>query len=428
MFLREDIHPPVCRTGVSVSTRRREMVTWYKGLDEEQKTLQALLQGQVFGLLGINSSQQMRTLMEHPKLKQAASDQIIRNLGIAYGIKGPARIKQKCEEFGVCANAVRDDLQKTLSYPGSSSLEMVNEIRAINEPVDLLLIAFDGKWSAKARWDAKVKLQFMSLAASVDRRQREIGIEDQFKRFVLWIRERVWDPELLADESDGAYLISTHDPDTWACIETKWVKEEEGVDLHLEPFQKKTHLNRRSVKTNAGRKIETYVTTRDKPSSVKVEKMLRKGAEDPATAVDDDTGLLAVFNNTDDVRSFITLLIDRGFKSNYPIAIEDIAYSLNGKDYKGRNGSSRHTKMMKFFVRLANEMRIEFIIHTPESYAESLYMRGVARGEYNINRLIDNGVPDLIFNEKYFPLFDSEEARIQNIRHERANIEESWKR
>lgn len=425
LYLREDIHPPVYQRGISSSRHRKEVYAWYQGLDPEQRILHALLQAQVFGLLGVTSNHELQAMIEHPELKQVASDRFLEQTGLIYGLKGSERIKQKCKEYGDCANAVRDNLQHTLSYEGSPNLEMTNEIRPINEPAELLLIALDGAWPAKARWDAKLKLQFMALGANIDRRERELGIENQFKRFVMWMHESIWSrPEFSAGDSKGSYLVSTHDPETWACIEAHWVAEKDGVDLKLEPFQKKTHLVRRSIKAKDGRIIETYITTREKTLPVKVEKMLRKGAEDPAIAVDDDTGLLAVFNNIDDAIKFITLLIEQGYKSNYPISIEDVSYTLNGKEYNGCNGSSHKTRMMKFFVRLANEMRIEFIIHTPETYAESLYMKGVSRYEYNINRLIDNGVPGLILDKKYFPLLDSEETRTKKINQVRRKIEE----
>lgn len=425
LYLREDIHPPVYQPGISPSKHRQEVYAWYRGLDAEQRILHALLQAQVFGLLGVQSNYEIQAMIEQPELRQVASGRLLKQVGMSYGINDPGEIMRRCKTYGDCANAVRDNLQHTLSYEGSPNLEMTNEIRPINEPADLLLITLDGRWSSRARWDAKVKLQLMALAANIDRREREIGIGNQFRRFVMWMHEGVWSrPEFFRSESQGAYLVSTHDPETWACLETHWVNEKEGVNLKLEPFQKKTHLIRRQIKAKDGRVIETYITTREKTLPVKVEKMVRKGAEDPAVAVDDDTGLLAVFNSTDDATKFIALLIDRGYQSNFPITIEDVSYTLNGKEYRGHNGSSSKTRMMKFFVRLANEMRIEFIIHTPETYAESLYMKGVSRYEYNINRLVDNGVSDLLLDKKYFPLLDAEEARAKKIRQARRKIEE----
>ncbi|MBI2314795.1 hypothetical protein HYU93_01930 [Candidatus Daviesbacteria bacterium] len=423
LYLREDVHPPVCRPGVAEKDIRIEAIEWYRNLDSEQRILHIMLRGQIFGLLGVDSYFQIQDIIEHPELRPAASKRFMEQLGLMNGIKDPVWMRHKCEEYAGYADATRDHLQAALSYPGSANLEMINEVRTANDPTDLLLLALDGRWTPKARWDAKVKLQLMGLVANIDNRQRKIGIEDQFQRFVNWMHERIWNPESLLGETHNAFLISTHDPQTWACIATRWVDEEEGVKTKLQPFQKKIHLPQRSFRTDRGRAIDIYVTIRDKPMPIKTEKMLRKRAEDPAIAVDDDTGLLAVVDDVRDARRFVSHLIRQGYQSNYPIIIEDISYTLNGGEYTGNHGSSPKLRMMKFFIKLANEMRVECIIHTPETYAESLYMKGVSHPEYRLNRLIDSGVPELIFPPKYFPHYDKEQARKQNVEQIRANIE-----
>lgn len=424
LYLREDVHQPLRQPGMSLSGCRRQTVAWYKSLDPEQTVLHTMLTGQIFGLLGVDSYAQIQSIIEDPELRQTASARLMRQLTKLYGIKDPETMREKCEDYGSDANAVRDHLQWVLSYEGSTNLEMVNEIRAYNDPTDLLLLTLNGRWSKKARWDAKVKIQLMDLAASIERRERDLKIGDQFKGFVNWMNEEVWNPEAPLGDSKGTYLVSTHDPKTWACISTRWVDEEEGAKLQLQPFQKKTNLLYRDFKTTSDKNIHAYVSTRDKKRDMKIIKMLRKDAEDPAIAVDDDTGLLVVVNDNKTAIAFIRHLIDRGYQSEYPIKIEDIINTLDGrKEYTGKKGSSPKLRMMKFFVRLANKMRIECIIHTPETYAESLYMRGVSHLEYEVSRLVEAGVPDTIFRNEYFPYFDTDEARKQAIARIRTTIE-----
>lgn len=427
LVLREDIHPPVKPLDQTDQEHRREFVSWHRGLNPEGETLYGILRGQVFGLFGITSSVQLTSIMASPDLRRQASDRVLSQLGSVYGINGGLeRIRQKFEDYGGCADTVVDFLQGYLSYEGSVKLEMANEVRAYNDPTDLLLLAFDGRWSQKARFEAKRKLLLMSLAASIDRRQREVGIENQFRRFVDWLHERVWNPQLLLGETRGAFMISTHDPQTWACLTAvQIVNEEEGISFKLQPLQKKTHLPRRSFKTETGKEVGAYVTVRDKPIETKILKMLRKGVEDPAIAVDDDTGLLVVVNNIRDARGLIGHLINQGYKSNYPIIIEDVSYTLDGGEYKGHHEGSPKIRMLKFFIRLANEMRVECIIHTPETYAEQLYMRAVSHEEYELNRLFEPevDVPRLLFPKKYFPNFDMEEARRQKLMQIRTTIE-----
>ena len=430
LYLREDVHQPLRKPGMSLSDCRKQTISWYKCLDPEQTILHTRLTGQIFGLLGVTSYHQIQSIIENPELRQTASNRLMRQLTKLYGIKDPETMREKCEAYGSDANAVRDHLQWVLSYQGSTSLEMVNEIRAYNDPTDLLLLSLNGKWSEKARWDAKVKLQFMGLAASIYKREGDLKLEDQFKDFVDWMNEEVRDPDLQFGESKGAYLISTHDPETWACTSTRWISEEEGSKLQPQPFQKKTHMLRRNFKTNMRNSIDAYVSIRDKSRPMKIVKMLRKKAEDPAIAVDDDTGLLVVVNNHRAAIKFISHLIDRGYQSERSIIIEDVSNTLDGGEYNGNLGSSPKLRMMKFFVRLANnanKMRVECIIHTPETYAESLYMRGVSHLEFEVNRLVDTGVPNTVFRKKYFPYFDTDEARKQAIARIRATIEGAWR-
>lgn len=425
LWLREDIHSPVRQPNQMVQDYKTVVSSWYRGLNPERQLLSQILSRQVFGLLGVSSTTEIQPLIDNPDLRKATSDRVIGQLGLVYGIRGSERIRQKFEDYGTYADSVIYFLQHYLSYEGSVNLEMVNEVHAYNNPTDLLLLALDGKWSPKARFEAKRKLLLMNLGASIDRREREVGIEDQFKRFVNWLHERVWDPDLLLGESRGVFLISNHAPETWACLASQVTDEETGVGLKLQPYQKKTHLLRRSFKTGTGKKEDAYVTIRDKTMVAKILKMLRKGAEDPAIAVDDDTGLLVVVNNNKGAREIINLLVERGYQSNYPIIIEDVSYTLDGGEYDNQNGGSRKIKMLKFFIRLANEMRVECIIHTPETYAEYLYMRGVSHEEYGLRRLFDAGVdvPRLLFPQRYFPHFDMDEAKRQKLQQIRANIE-----
>jgi len=153
--------------------------------------------------------------------------------------------------------------------------------------------------------------------------------------------------------------------------------------------------------------------------------MLRKGLEDPTIAVDDDTGLLVVVDNSRDARELIRHLTEQGYKSDYPIIIEDVSYTLEGGEYNNKNGGSHKIRMLKFFIRLANEMRVECIIHTTETYAEQLYMREVSHEEYELNRLFgpEVNVPRLLFPEKYFPRFDMERAREEKRKQLREKIE-----
>ena len=59
--------------------------------------------------------------------------------------------------------------------------------------------------------------------------------------------------------------------------------------------------------------------------------------------------------------------------------------------------------MLKFFARLGG-MRVEFIIHTNQSWVNYMYQRDVAHDEYEVKRIFDSGVAELLFpHDIYFP-------------------------
>ncbi|MEN8189911.1 MAG: hypothetical protein ABFS19_08695, partial [Thermodesulfobacteriota bacterium] len=88
------------------------------------------------------------------------------------------------------------------------------------------------------------------------------------------------------------------------------------------------------------------------------------------------------------------------------MVLEDICDSLTSslsvKDQKNI-GSSQSTRMLKFFARLGG-MRVEFIVHTIESYLDYIYQRDVAHDEYEVKRIFDSGVADLLFPEDIYYL------------------------
>ncbi|MEJ2058631.1 MAG: hypothetical protein P8X39_12425, partial [Desulfofustis sp.] len=86
--------------------------------------------------------------------------------------------------------------------------------------------------------------------------------------------------------------------------------------------------------------------------------------------------------------------------------------------------SSTKTPMLKFFARLGG-MRVEFIIHTNESWVNYLYQREVAHDEYEVKRIFDSGVAELLFPQEIYFL-NHQTVRNNMIRLFRKQIEESW--
>ena len=78
-----------------------------------------------------------------------------------------------------------------------------------------------------------------------------------------------------------------------------------------------------------GTEIPIYVSIRKKPPAAKVLKLLRKNEKNPATAVDDELGLMAVLNTIGDVKRFMKHLTQSAVKANSFMTLEDISDTLN---------------------------------------------------------------------------------------------------
>ena len=313
-------------------------------------------------------------------------------------------------------------LRSKILAPFSSHIETTNEIEITSDPLDLLLIIFDDRYHKKARFEAKRKLTLMNLAGSIDQRERETDIENKFNGFLRFLNEYVWSPSMKIGELEIVYLISRHETETFACTEVKVVDEKTMQTLQVEPGQKITLIKRRRF-LKGKREIPIYVTIRKKPPSSKVLKLLRKNEKNPAGAVDDELGLMAVLNTISDVQHFQQHLTQSALKIDSFMTLEDISDTLTGKAYKSHTtGSSNKTQMLKFFARLGG-MRVEFILHTNKSYLNYMYQRDVAHDEYEVKRIFDSGVAELLFPPDIYHL-NLSDIRARQLRRFRRQIEE----
>ncbi|MFN2366212.1 MAG: hypothetical protein ABR523_07095, partial [Desulfurivibrionaceae bacterium] len=110
-------------------------------------------------------------------------------------------------------------------------------------------------------------------------------------------------------------------------------------------------------------------------------------------------------------------------KANSLMTLEEISDTLRGGSYRSSNyGSSAKTPMLKFFAKMSG-MRVEFIVHTNESYLNYMYQKDVAHDEYEVKRIFDSGVAELLFPRDIYYL-DMKEAKERMIRWFRRLIEE----
>ncbi|MEN8258706.1 MAG: hypothetical protein ABFS09_12660 [Thermodesulfobacteriota bacterium] len=388
-------------------------------------TKHRILRNQVFDLLGVSSFTEVEDLIHHSERRRAVSRRAYGLIGNMFGIHGTEReIIATVSSYSRTADGVIRYLKSKVLNRYASHIEMTNEVDAISCPVDLLLIIFDDRYHQKARFEAKRKLLLMNLAGSIDQRERETETEEKFANFLQFLNKHVWLAEAKIGELELVYLLSDHRPEDFSCLRHKLLSRSEGEKIDLKKGQKLTLLKRRRFKCR-DKELPIYVSIRKKAPEAKVLKLLRKGEENPAVAVDDELGLMAVLDNLPDVKLFQGHLTKSAIAANSFMVLEDISDSLTlSHGHRNKNiGSSPGTRMLKFFARTGG-MRVEFIVHTNESYLDYVYKRDVAHDEYEVKRIFDSGTAELLFPPDIYFL-NMEKARNHQISWFRAQIESS---
>jgi hypothetical protein len=397
---------------------------WVRCLrDQGWITRYRVLRNQVIELLNVRGFEDIPPLLANAAARQAASRRAYALLANMFGIEGNEReIVTRVHTYSRTADAVINYLRGRVLSSYASYIEMTNEIDSTKDPVELLLIIFDPRYHKKARFEAKRKLILMSLAGSIDQRERETGIEQKFAQFLDFLNAHVWSRRLKIGELDIAFLASRHDEENFACQEVKVLSPAERETVKKGQGRKITLIKRRRFKVN-GREIPIYVSIRKKPPEARVLKLLRKGEENPAVAVDDELGLMAVVDSVMEVKLFQKHLTQSASRAGTLMILEEVTDTLAGGTYQsGSIGSSGNTPMFKFFARMGG-MRVEFIVHTNESYLNYMFQRGVSHDEYEVKRIFDSGVVQLLFPTDIYHL-DMSDKKDAIIRWFRNRIED----
>ncbi|MFV0437719.1 MAG: hypothetical protein ACK5PS_10070 [Desulfopila sp.] len=363
------------------------------------------LRSQIFEFLEVSSYREINDLLNDPTLCVSRSQRAYERLGNMFGIHGTVReIEYRVHEYARTADAVVNALKGKIFKPYASHIDTTNEIEVMNNPIELMLIMFNDRYHKKARFEARRKLQLMNLAATIHQRENETEIEQKFLTFLNFLNDYVWSPRQKIGEHDVVYLHSRHSEEDFRCLDVRIVDRKTAQSLQPADLTKLTLLKRRCFSVS-GREYPIYVSIRKKPPEAKVLKLLRKNEKNPAIAVDDELGLMAVLDSVADIKIFQKHLTRSAARANSFLIFEDISDTLTSStSYNSRaTGSSSKTPMMKFFARLGG-MRVEFIIHTNRTWLNYMYQQDVAHDEYEVRRIFDSGVAELLFPEDIFLL------------------------
>lgn len=398
---------------------------WLKELKEAGLIAKyRVTRNQLFELLGVASLAEIRELIHDPARRAAAEKRAYTLFGNMFGIEGNEReVISRINNYSRIADGVINYLRAKVLANYASYIEMTNEIDSTRSLVELILILFDRRYHQKARFEAWRKLILMNLAGSIDQRERETEVEQKFLRFLGFLNDEVWSRQARIGELEIVYLVSRHDPETFACQEVAVRRREELPSAAgAEPLTKITMIKRRRFEHH-GREIPVYVSIRKKPPEAKVLKLLRKGEENPAIAVDDELGLMAVVDSLMEVKLFQKHLTESAGRAGSLMTLEELSDTLEGGGHQSASpGSAAATPMYKFFARMGG-MRVEFIVHTNRSFLNYIYQRDVSHDEYEVKRLFESGVTELLFPRDIYEIEISEKKEAL-IRWFRRRIEE----
>jgi hypothetical protein len=398
---------------------------WVKKLfDMRLETRYRTVRNQVSEFLDVSTYMDLEALIKNEKPRLRASKRAFAMLGHMFGIDGTEQeIISKVENYASIADNVIRYLKSRVFAHYEPYFEMTNEIEMTSNPVELLLIIFDDRYHKKARFEAKRKLVLMNMAASIDQRERETDVEKNFKEFLKFLNEYVWNRDDRIGESNSVFLVSRHDVNDFTCLEVKVIPQQQfNKEEHL-PGYKITPLNRRRFQLN-GRGIPIYVSVRKKSPEAKVLKLLRKGEENPAVAVDDELGLMGVVDSPIDIKLFQQHLTHSATRAGSFMALEEVDDNLSSVSHKSNDTASQpRTAMFKFFARMGG-MRVELILHSNKTYLDYIYRRCKSHDEYEVKRIIDSGVGKLLFPQDIYNL-DLTDIRDELIQWIRRRIEET---
>lgn len=305
-----------------------------------------------------------------------------------------------------------------------TSIGQVNEIEAIKNPVDLLMICFSSKASKKMKFEARRKLALMDLTLKLNLEfEKQNNNMDTVLRY---FNTHVWDGPI--GETKKIEILTKHNREDYKCENISILEPNQKVELHnlmrYEVFDMREFQSRRINKQTGERiKKPAYFISRRKDSISAYLKALRLNTKD-VEKITDHIGIRIVCINKIDCLDFIDSLKNSSKNSGNLVIIEDVQDTIeNGEEFKGASkGSSGKTEMIKINLIISG-VKAELQLHTLRTYLDSRYRDEVGAEEYMIKRLFDDGVVNLIYpNDIYGVDFDLIKKRMIEDRRKSVRI------
>jgi len=165
-------------------------------------------------LLEVKSFNQIdKEIFGDPKRKKILNKEFIEKYGAMYGLGNRSfeeiegRVQKSLQEADLVINTFENQETGLLRHL-RTSIGITNEIPAIKDPIDLLLIIFSPKASRQLRYEARRKLMFMDMSF---RSNLETGDHNvQIDNLLRFLNTNLWKGGL--GVTDDIEVISEHSP------------------------------------------------------------------------------------------------------------------------------------------------------------------------------------------------------------------------
>jgi hypothetical protein len=356
-------------------------------------------------LTGVSSLAELDEIRSNSKLRDTATQRATDLIAKRYGLD-PAAPNAAITEIAHTADRTLDravkDFPTEFTAHGRDS-----KVRQIDHPLDLVLLATDPDAGRFDRFRALRKLHLMRTLATIDDHKRTEDIPGKLEKFRGFLEDHVLDP-ITPDDQIERFIISTHNTaegGDFATITTAIVtRDEVDAMLPLRYGQKLTRVQKRTFTTgtpDGGLEVKNVYFPvvqqnpylREKSDESIALKMNRKNQTLPAAAVDDQVGMMAVFDSGDDIRIFVRH-ISRQSAETYGslMQFEETEDTLNGGKHNTVSaGSVSDIEWLKGHFGM-DGIRPEFIGWKKDGLTNYLYKERQSHREYSNTRSFRDGV------------------------------------
>jgi len=363
-----------------------------------------LLRKQVLNILGLKDLSEAPTLFKDEARKKTLNENFINMITKQYGI----RELDFAEREALVGDAFRlaDRVVDRFEHPENglfkqyhTAINITDEVRAINNTIDLILLMFSPRASQTAQYEARRKLALadISLRVLIDKQKKE-NVNDDFLRI---LNTHLFNG--IIGTSANIEILSTHSPKNYEVTKICELRPNEKIDKKdLGENTRYTRLGIRYLKIG-DKSIPVNIDWRTKSDEDIVIKLMRKNEKNPRI-IDDYFGAKMVFRNKKEIYLFLEEMQTVMAKLGICISYDDVSDTIEqGCRYQTNNhGSSTKLEIIKAHFIL-NGQRIELQLHTLKSFLDYRYHKETGfETAYLFNRLFDSGVVDMMYPENVY--------------------------